>query len=251
MSPSLNIIRFASTINADFIFLDAQPSLGVLVLPASASLGSMVEAISQLQSTFTNSCVIVHGYLSDDKFTSLQLGLPFGSVRFYTSPTTEAGHKLRCDLSQHLIYVTVKQRRMWLSCTPDILQKSEMKESANVLSAGTARDVLFESHRYMNIPPLDTELITSAFPSLSKFMGTDHARIHFQLPCEASTAQVLSNFFNASVQLPPHHNGCGEPAVHSAASTAPAQVRDTHPRGREEEGVSRDSSNSKTRRIYE
>mmetsp|Transcript_19685 Transcript_19685/g.36656 ORF Transcript_19685/g.36656 Transcript_19685/m.36656 type:complete len:231 (+) Transcript_19685:23-715(+) len=204
MTPSLNIIRFASTIKADCIFLDAQPSLGLVVLPASAPLGDLVESISQLQSTFSNSCVIVHGNLSNDNFTSLQLAIPFGSVRFYTVPTTAAAANVALMHARHM---TEKAKL-------DLQKQYFVAESTNMLSATTARNILFESHRYMNIPPLDTELIASSFPSLSSFMGADHANLHFQVPCEAATAQVLNNFFSASVQLPSPRGSSSDPATH-------------------------------------
>ena len=91
LAPSLNVIRFASSTKADIIFLDAQPSLGLLLFPAVTPVPSMVEAIGQLQNTFTHSFVIVYGNLSDDKLTSLQLALPCGSMRFYSTPTVQAG----------------------------------------------------------------------------------------------------------------------------------------------------------------
>jgi hypothetical protein len=91
LAPSLNIIRFAASTNADIIFLDAQPSLGLCLFSAATSVTAMLEAICQLQNTFSNSFVIVYGHLSDDKLTDLQLALPCGSMRFFSTPTIQAG----------------------------------------------------------------------------------------------------------------------------------------------------------------
>ena len=94
LTPSLNIIRFASTIKADFIFLDTHPSLGVVVESSSrvsSAVASVVDSITQLQSTFTHSCVVVYGDLTDDKMTTLQLAIPCGTVRIYAASTVGAG----------------------------------------------------------------------------------------------------------------------------------------------------------------
>ena len=54
-------------------------------------MASMVDSITQLQSTFTHSCVVVYGDLTDDKMTTLQLAIPCGTVRIYAGSTGEAG----------------------------------------------------------------------------------------------------------------------------------------------------------------
>ena len=73
------------------------------------------------------------------------------------------------------------------------------QEAASAQSAATARDVLFEAHSFMGIPPLDTELIANHYPTHALIMAADHSRIHYQVPCDDTTARVLNNFFTANV----------------------------------------------------
>jgi hypothetical protein len=75
------------------------------------------------------------------------------------------------------------------------------QEAASAQSAATARDVLFEAHSFMGIPPLDTELIANHYPTHALIMAADHSRIHYQVPCDDTTARVLNNFFTANVHI--------------------------------------------------
>ena len=84
-----------------------------------------------------------------------------------------------------------------------------------MVSAAQALDVLQEAFTRMTVPPADTALISTSFPSLARIMAANHADIHHQVPCETRVARVLSHFFNASVQ-------CVEPS----ATTQPIVVDD-------------------------
>lgn len=69
-----------------------------------------------------------------------------------------------------------------------------------MVSAASALNVLREAHGHMGISPHDTSLIATSYPSLSRVMGADHARLHYQVPCDERVAQVLDNFFSARVR---------------------------------------------------
>ena len=91
LAPALNIIRCASSIKANIIFLDSQPTLGLLLLSAATPVNKISEEIGQIQSGFTHSFVVVYGSLSDDKLTSIQLAFPCGTMRFYSTPNIQTG----------------------------------------------------------------------------------------------------------------------------------------------------------------
>ena len=91
MMPSLNIIRIASNTKADVIFLDAQPSLGLLFFTSSTDDNKIIGSIAHLQITFAQSFVVIHGQLSSEKLSNVQLGLSTGTVRLFSSPNIDIG----------------------------------------------------------------------------------------------------------------------------------------------------------------
>lgn len=82
---SLRIVRIASSVQADVIFLDVQPSLGLIFLSSDSSIQQMAGRVEQLQNTFTQSYAILCGQMTPENQDRLQLSIPAGSCRFFSA----------------------------------------------------------------------------------------------------------------------------------------------------------------------